>query len=643
MFLFRILAHFASDLVYRTSPANFYGVGDVELLTGTLSPDNTGVSSTCVVDFWSPSGLPISNPANPGLGFVSIPPESEEVRFLTDRNYVITFGQDFYSELVSQIKQQHSLSFDVAACSFIPGEGAPRVHVPMQALTDYQSETVSVKGLLNTAIAPAAAATPAAPAPRPSSMPTQTSKAQPIQSISDPVASPARLAGPSIAAAPAQSPVSQQSANPNQPQPAPSLQSQPPPVQSQGQSLPSQGHPEYPQPQPSQERPALSEGQQASSKPQSGQSRVQAPQPQAPTRLPPETPTPISAVIIGSNTVVVSIQTASPAVVLPGDITLRPGQVVTFSSQVLSLQPTGGALVVLGKSSTTTIPVVAVPQVPTKLPQGTPTPVSVVVLGSNTVAVSFQASSPAVVLPGGITLKPGSVVTYSSLVLSLQSTGSALIVLGQSSTTTIPLVAPAPTDNLQATAVTIASAIVPIQYVTGTAGGIILPDGHTLLPGSATEVNGVTLSLAPSATELIIGTSTAKLTGGGPTSTRATVAAIGSATMPIQYVTGTAGGVIFPNGATLLPGSATEVNGVTVSLPPSVTELVIGSSTVQLTGGTPASISHHGAGDYIWSGIGGGPAATSTPAQFTGGASRLPVHASVALAFIVCSLLLIVV
>lgn len=167
-------------------------------------------------------------------------------------------------------------------------------------------------------------------------------------------------------------------------------------------------------------------------------------------------------------------------------------------------------------------------------------------------------------LPGDVTLRPGDVVTSYSQVLSLRLTGSGLVVLGETSAATIPLVAPAPKDNLPATVITIASTTVPIQYVTGTASGVILSNDETLLPGSATEVDGVTVSLAPSATQL-----------------------------------------------------------------------VVGLSTIALTGGAPASTSQPGGGDYIWSGIGGGPATTSSPAQFTGGASRSLINFSMVLAGVI--------
>jgi hypothetical protein len=96
--------------------------------------------------------------------------------------------------------------------------------------------------------------------------------------------------------------------------------------------------------------------------------------------------------------------------------------------------------------------------------------------------------------------------------LSLQSSGYAVVFLEELSTTTIPLAAP--TYDLPATVVTIASATVPIQYVIDTEDGVILSNGAILLPGSATEVNGVTVSLAPSATQLVVGPTTVALTGG---------------------------------------------------------------------------------------------------------------------------------
>lgn len=114
---------------------------------------------------------------------------------------------------------------------------------------------------------------------------------------------------------------------------------------------------------------------------------------------------------------------------------------------------------------------------------------------------------------------------------------------------------------------------------------------------------------------------------------------IASTSVPSQYVTGTAGGVILSNGDTLLPGRATELNGVTVSLAPSATEIVVAFSTIKLTGGAAASSSQPGAGDFIWSGNGGGPATTSTPARFTGAASMVSRGAFLVLAAIACAML----
>lgn len=467
----------------------------------------------------------------------------------------------FRPTLVSRLLELGADPELLKTCSMISGEGAPSVHVPMVALTEHISTTVTVKGRVSPSLSPARETTPAAPAPSPSAPPAQTPAPQVVQ----PSPQPSVPQEPAASSQPVPVPAPAASSPAQAPSQAPSVPFPGQPAPSQGQPAPSQSQP---QPQP-QAASSQGQGQQQPSASQLDASQAGVPQPQVSTQQPTRAPTPVSAVVLGSQTIAVSVQTSSPAVVLPGDVTLRPGEVVTISSQALSLQTAGGALVVLGGSSTTTIPLQTAAPVPTQLPPGTPAPVSAVVLGSDTVVVSFQTSSPAVVLPGGVTLRPGEVITFSSQVLSLQSTGSALIVLGKSSTTTIPLVAPAPTDNLPATVVTFASATIPIQYVTGTAGGVILPNGKTLLPGSATEVNGVTVSLEPSASKFVVGT-----------------------------------------------------------------------STVELTGGLPASTSQPGAGDYIWTGIGGGPT-TSAPAQFTGSASRFSVYAPVALASIACALFVV--
>jgi hypothetical protein len=177
--------------MYRTSPANFYGVGDIEVHTGTLtsSPSDSGSSCHLVGTSWLDGGL--------GSPIYSFPPQSETIPFLTAQELNILFDQDFNSKLLSRIKQFNSAPFDVASCSFVNGEGAPQVHVPMQALTDHQTETVTVKGVLNTPLTPLPAITTATPAPRPSSVPPQTSVTQPAESIQRPPASPSQPAAPS--------------------------------------------------------------------------------------------------------------------------------------------------------------------------------------------------------------------------------------------------------------------------------------------------------------------------------------------------------------------------------------------------------------------------------------------------------------
>ncbi|PSN69815.1 hypothetical protein BS50DRAFT_618795 [Corynespora cassiicola Philippines] len=175
---------------------------------------------------------------------------------------------------------------------------------------------------------------------------------------------------------------------------------------------------------------------------------------------------------------------------------------------------------------------------------------SAVVIGTEIIPVLSRTNGPGLILPGDTILAPGMVLTYESQVLSLGYSGAEIFVLGSGLTSTIPLFVPAATDYDLVTTVSVGSLQYTFTYATGTEGGIRLPNGATILPGSTTTVDGTVLYFASSATEIVIG----------------------SKTVPLAPVIETA-----------------------------------------KTG--------DGAGSYIWHGLGGGQA-TSSPAQFTGSGSR---------------------
>ncbi|KAF1976708.1 hypothetical protein BU23DRAFT_528462 [Bimuria novae-zelandiae CBS 107.79] len=132
--------------------------------------------------------------------------------------------------------------------------------------------------------------------------------------------------------------------------------------------------------------------------------------------------------------------------------------------------------------------------------------------------------------------------------------------------------------------------------------GVVLPNGQTLEPGAATIINGIPVSLSPS---------------------ESFIAVEGSKTIPL--VPAVTNGVVLPNGQTLQPGVLTTILGVPVSLSPDETAVVIDDSTIAL-----ASTAKGGIGSYVWSGIGAEATASAgsdgddTPSSSTSGDATSP-------------------
>jgi len=206
-------------------------------------------------------------------------------------------------------------------------------------------------------------------------------------------------------------------------------------------------------------------------------------------------------------------------------------------------------------------------------------------------------------------------------VLALQTSGTHTVtlvettssVLPQPSTTVISITGPSPAQlTIGTTTITANSAS---AYVIGT---------QTLFPGgSVVAVSGTTLSLATSATALVVNGHTSTLIYLAPSDLSALPPLIhDSSTLTANaasaYVIGT---------QTLSPGGpAITVSGTPLSLAPEGTALVVGTSTA--AAGT-------GLGNYIWSGLGGSGTASGTvtgAVVFTGAADTkiLPGRGKVA-------------
>jgi hypothetical protein len=106
--------------------------------------------------------------------------------------------------------------------------------------------------------------------------------------------------------------------------------------------------------------------------------------------------------------------------------------------------------------------------------------------------------------------------------------------------------------------------------VTANAGSSFVVSGQTLAPGQIITVDGTTISLAPSASFVVVN---------GATSTVAPVVSQPAITIGGSTFTANSGTGFVINGQTLGPNQVVTVDGTTVSLGPSASFVVVGGST----------------------------------------------------------------
>lgn len=261
--------------------------------------------------------------------------------------------------------------------------------------------------------------------------------------------------------------------------------------------------------------------------------------------------------------------------------TLTPGGVITKSGTVISLAPSASALVVGGTTQTLS-PITALPTL---------------TIGSCT----YTANPAGQYIINGQTLSAGGVIIDSGTTISLAPSAAALMI-GSVTETLKPLNAPP--------VLTIRSR----TYTANPAGQYII-DGQTLTAGGAIIDSGTVISLAPLGSALIIGsvTDTLKPSNAFPTLT------IGSHT----YTANPAGEYIIDD-QTLAAGGVITDSGTIISLAPSASVVVVGGVTETLVP-TP------GFGRLILQGFSTFPGASAssaaiipayTGAVFEGGAKR---------------------
>ena len=278
--------------------------------------------------------------------------------------------------------------------------------------------------------------------------------------------------------------------------------------------------------------------------------------------------------------------------------TQAPGSVVTINDVVISL-PTAGSAIIVGSS---TIPLGFI----TTATAGSQTfmislaPSGGLVIDSQTILqgqasyvkgifVSLPIPGPNVIIGSStITLDPFNTITASGQIFTLSPFLSPGNMLGSTETVTIDgqtfTLSPGPSPE-------------------------VIINSQTLTPGEATTIDGIPFSLPLSGFSVTIGTSTIALSPDNPE-----IISAGSQALRVEKGPSSA---LIVDGRTITPGGEGVIVGITISLPTSGTDLVVGTSSIGLA-------------PLIMSGFGINPTSTGVPNAtfngstlvFTGGARR---------------------
>lgn len=347
--------------------------------------------------------------------------------------------------------------------------------------------------------------------------------------------------------------------------------------------------------------------------------------------------------------------------ILQDNLTLLPGSQVTLSGSVISLTPSATQAVIAG--SLTIQPVKAPEAGPPILTQYDQTftrntdstyaiqgqtltpgsqispPASVLIEGGGSYlpVIVIESPSPTSIPPaplhvsgrkpiypnvaseyiiGSQTLVPGGPgITISNTLVSLAPSASALVI----GTKTIPFITTPPVSkNNKNASLILPTLTIGDQTITPNAASQYLINNKTLIPGGPEiTISNTLVSLAPSASALIIGIKTIPL---GPPNPLLSTLTIGDQTL-IQN----AASQYLVNDKTLVPGSpGITISNNLVSPAPSASALVIGTKTLSLaiaSGSSSSMQDEEGLGRLILEGLGfvlSSSSSTLTPANTTG-------------------------
>ncbi|KAL6160862.1 hypothetical protein ACJBU6_00006 [Exserohilum turcicum] len=285
------------------------------------------------------------------------------------------------------------------------------------------------------------------------------------------------------------------------------------------------------------------------------------------TSLLPQVPPPAPPVLtVGSSTL--TPNAATQFLVAPGQ-TLTPGGVATIDGTIVSLAPLA-SFVVIGGSTQVLAVDPALAQTTAKAPH--------LVFGGSTISAQTTPDklnlAPTFVISDQTLIPGGAVVTVSGTTLSLESSGSVVVVNGVPSTI-ITQTGPAfPTPTIK-----IGDSV--FSALPQPTGPSFVVGGQTLVPGGPEiTVSGTTLSLASSASFVVIDGVKSTLTNAAPAQITAPPLTVGDVTFRPLPGTGTA----YLIGSILLTaGGSIVVSGTTISLAPGATALVINGQTSSIS------------------------------------------------------------
>ncbi|KAL5118990.1 hypothetical protein ACEQ8H_003119 [Pleosporales sp. CAS-2024a] len=314
--------------------------------------------------------------------------------------------------------------------------------------------------------------------------------------------------------------------------------------------------------------------------------------------------------------------------------TVRPGQQTPGPDQP-SNQNLPLPVVIIGTQTLTQGQSTVINNVPVVVPTGASP--SRVIVGGTTYVVNNGPSATTVLTVGAQTVPATLVGGTTELVIGGQTLlpgGPPVVIAG----TTYSLPSSAGTTQIVINGATSALApdkvinnLVPsFTVVSGTTAFVLAP-GQTLTPGAVLTLSGTTYSMPASASGSIVVVNgvTSTLSPNNAQTTAAPQLTINSVIYTPTTRDGTTEYVVAP-GETLRPGQAITISGVAYSLDSQGTVLVINGQTSSIARGpasasasttASASTSGQGAGDFIWSGIGGG--AASSTSHSAGGKVRV--------------------